>query len=76
MLGWDRCGVQKKCDATRYSKLVFLDPMGYVGHVVHFGASGRETVRHYFSPFCGIGTDWTKISLCTCVATLTSLLAL
>jgi hypothetical protein len=40
MPGWDRYVFDKKCVGTRYAKLVFLHPVGSVGHVVHFGASG------------------------------------
>jgi hypothetical protein len=35
MLGWDQYGLDKKCTGTRYAKLVFLQPVGYAGHVVH-----------------------------------------
>jgi hypothetical protein len=40
MIRWDRCGLNKKCAGTCYSKLIFLQPVGPVGHVVHSGASG------------------------------------
>jgi hypothetical protein len=35
MLGWDRYGFDKKCVKTHYAKLVFLHPVGSVGHVEH-----------------------------------------
>jgi hypothetical protein len=39
MLGWDWYGIDKNSLGARYTKLVFLPPMGFVGHVVHFGTS-------------------------------------
>jgi hypothetical protein len=39
MLGWDWYRFDKKCAMTHYAELVFLNPVGYVGHVVHSGAS-------------------------------------
>jgi hypothetical protein len=39
LLGWDRYGFHKKPAETRYTKLVFLHPVGSSGHVVHYGAS-------------------------------------
>jgi hypothetical protein len=39
MVRWDLYGFQKRCIGTRYAELVFLHPVGYVGHVFHFGAS-------------------------------------
>jgi hypothetical protein len=35
----------KKHTGTRYAKLVFLHPLGSVGHVVHSGASGLRNVN-------------------------------
>jgi hypothetical protein len=40
MLGWARCGSEKKCNWTRYTELVFLHLMRSMGHVVHFWVSG------------------------------------
>jgi hypothetical protein len=39
MLGWGRYRFNKKRIGTCYAKLVFLLPLGYVGHIVHFDAS-------------------------------------
>jgi hypothetical protein len=35
MLGWYQYGFDKRHVRTCYTKLVFLHPMGSVGHVVH-----------------------------------------
>jgi hypothetical protein len=39
MLGWDRYGFDKNRIGTSYAELVFLHPVRYADHVVHFGAS-------------------------------------
>jgi hypothetical protein len=39
-LRWDRYGFDKKCIGTGYAELMFLHPVGSVGHIVYFGASG------------------------------------
>jgi hypothetical protein len=48
MLRWDHYGFHKKSVGTRYSKLVFLHPVGSTGHVVHFGASGVRSIDALF----------------------------
>jgi hypothetical protein len=49
MVRWGKYGIDKKCTRTRYAELVFLYLVGFAGHVVHSGASGRETLTQYFS---------------------------
>jgi hypothetical protein len=39
IVGWDWYGLHKKHVGTRYSKLVFLHPVGSAGHVMHSGVS-------------------------------------
>jgi hypothetical protein len=46
--GGDGSGCDKKHIRTRYVELVFLHPVGSVGHVVHFGASGVRNVDALF----------------------------
>jgi hypothetical protein len=48
MLGWDRYGFDKRRIGTRYAELVFLHPMGSVGHVGHSGASRAQIVNALF----------------------------
>jgi hypothetical protein len=40
----DRYGFHKKHMRAAYTELVFLHPVAYVGHVLHFGASGAQNV--------------------------------
>jgi hypothetical protein len=37
MLGCDQYRFNKNHGRTRYAKLVFLYPVGSVGHIVHYG---------------------------------------
>jgi hypothetical protein len=39
ILTWDWYGFPKNRTETRYAEVVFLHPVGSVGHVVHYGAS-------------------------------------
>jgi hypothetical protein len=43
MLGWDGYRFYKKLAGTRYAELVFLNPVGFAGNVMHFGAFGPWT---------------------------------
>jgi hypothetical protein len=48
MLRWARCDFQKKHTRTRYAELVFLHPVGYAGHVVHYSAFGLRNINALF----------------------------
>jgi hypothetical protein len=48
MLGWFRYGFNKKRDGTRYVEHVFLHPMGYGGHIAHFGSTGMQNIDALF----------------------------
>jgi hypothetical protein len=48
MLEWDRYGFDKKRTGTRYAQLIFLRPVGSVGHVAHSNASGARNVNALF----------------------------
>jgi hypothetical protein len=53
MLGWDRYGFDKKRTGTHYAELVFLHPVGSVGHLVYFGASeARNMIALFFMHGC------------------------
>jgi hypothetical protein len=43
MPGLALCDFHKKRSATHYVEIVFLHPVGSVGHIVHLGASRHET---------------------------------
>jgi hypothetical protein len=51
MLWWDRCGFDKNPIGTHYVELVFLHPVGSVGHVVH------SSVRNVDALFFVLGWD-------------------
>jgi hypothetical protein len=42
------CGFHKKRAGAHYTKLVFLHPVGYVGRIVHYDASGVRNVIALF----------------------------
>jgi hypothetical protein len=44
MLGCDRYGFHKKYNGARYAKLVFLDPVGSMGRILHSYAFGEPNV--------------------------------
>jgi hypothetical protein len=48
MLGWARCDFHKKRTRARSTELVFLHPVGSVGHIVHSGASGLRNIDALF----------------------------
>jgi hypothetical protein len=48
MLILDRYKFQKLIVGTSYTKLVFLDPVGSMDHVVHCGASGARNIDALF----------------------------
>jgi hypothetical protein len=48
MLGWDKIRFDKKRARTRYVEHVLLHPVGFVGHVVHSGASGVRNIDALF----------------------------
>jgi hypothetical protein len=74
MLWWDQYVFDKRLTRPCYTELLFLNLVGSAGHVVHSGASKRETLTHYFSCSARTGTDTTKSTpghlmsnLCFCI---------
>jgi hypothetical protein len=55
VLEWDRYRFDKKRTETHNTELVFLHPVGSVGHVVHSVAFGAQNVLHYISCWGGPG---------------------
>jgi hypothetical protein len=60
MLGWARCEFHKKHAGTRYNKHVFLHPVGSVGHVDCFVASGMQNIIALFLCSGGPSVDPNK----------------
>jgi hypothetical protein len=48
MLGWARCGFDKKRATTCYTELVFSHLVGSAGHVVRSGASDEQNIDTLF----------------------------
>jgi hypothetical protein len=48
MFGWKQYRFHKKHARTRYAKIMFLHPVGSVGHVVHSGAFGLQNIDTLF----------------------------
>jgi hypothetical protein len=55
MLGWDWYGFNKMRARTSYAELVFLHPVGSVGHVVQSGASAARDIN---TPFVILWCNW------------------
>jgi hypothetical protein len=62
MLGWASTDSPKKRFGTRETKIVFLDPLGSVGHVAHPVCPGLKTLRHFLSCLGGPGAVSIKSS--------------
>jgi hypothetical protein len=48
MLRWERSGFHKKHAKTHYTEVMFLHPVGSVGHVVHSRTPGAQNVIALF----------------------------
>jgi hypothetical protein len=55
MLGWDWYGFDRKSAGVCYADLVFMHPLGSVGHIVH---SGVFRARNMLALFFMLGWDW------------------
>jgi hypothetical protein len=61
LLEWDRDIFHKKRTGTHYAKIVFLHPVGFVGHVVDVGASGLRDINALFSCSGALGAFPEKV---------------
>jgi hypothetical protein len=48
ILMWDQDRFDRKRVGTRYTEVVFLCPVGSVGHIVYFSASWAQNVNALF----------------------------
>jgi hypothetical protein len=72
-LAWARCGSNNKWARARHIELVFLPPVGSMGHVVHCGASVPQNIDALFFTLGWarygflkkhIGTRYTNLCFC------------
>jgi hypothetical protein len=61
MLMWARYGCHKKHGMTCYIELVFLHPVGSVGHVVHSIASGARNINTLFNAWVELNQIQQKV---------------
>jgi hypothetical protein len=70
MRGWARCSFHKMRARTHYAKLVFLHPVGFVGHLVHSGVFRARNVDTLFFMLRWARGGFHKKHVGTCYAEL------